>query len=100
MVLAFAWSIGAHYTGSCMGMPYGSGSIGLWSALVVMAILAFFGAFVASHPVELTVGLHLIQSTLVTLWGAIAIIAAAFILTTIYTAAKVPTSTIQILVFS
>lgn len=100
VVLAFAWSIGAHYTGACMGMPYASGSIRLWPALIIMAVLAFVGAVVASHAVELTVGLHMIQSTHVTLWGAVAIIAAAFILTTIYTAAKVPTSTIQILVFA
>lgn len=100
VVLGFAWSIGAHYTGACMGMPYGSGSIGLWPALVIMAVLAFIGALVASHSVELTVGLHLIHSVRVTLWGAVAIVVAAFILTTIYTAVKVPTSTIQILVFS
>ena len=30
LVVAFAWSMGAHYTGACMGMPYGSGSIKLW----------------------------------------------------------------------
>lgn len=100
VVLAFAWSIGAHYTGACMGMPYGSGSIALWPALVTMAILAFFGALLASHRVEVTVGLHLIQATQVTLWGAVTIIVAAFLLTTVYTAAKIPTSTIQILVFS
>lgn len=99
-VLAFAWSIGAHYTGACMGMPYGSKSIGLWPALVVMAVLAFFGALLASHRVELTVGMQLIQSSRVTVWGAVIIIIAAFILTTIYTAVKVPTSTIQLLVFS
>lgn len=100
VVLAFAWSIGAHYTGACMGMPYGSGSVGLWPALVTMAVLAFFGALVASHGVELTVGRDLIQAARVSLWGAVTIVAAAFILTTLYTAAKVPTSTIQILVFS
>ncbi len=99
-VLAFSWSIGAHYTGACMGMPYGSGSIGLWPALVTMAILAFFGAFLASHRVEMTVGMHLIDGAKVTLWGAVTIIVAAFILTTIYTAVKIPTSTIQILVFA
>jgi PiT family inorganic phosphate transporter len=100
VVLAYAWSIGAHYTGACMGMPYGSGSIGLWPALIVMAVLAFFGALIASHRVEVTVGMHLIDASRVTLWGAVSIIAAAFIMTTIYTAVKVPTSTIQILVFS
>lgn len=100
VVFAFAWSIGAHYTGACMGMPYGSGSISLWPALITMGILAFFGALLASHRVELTVGMHLVQATRVTLWGAVCIITAAFVLTTIYTAVKIPTSTIQILVFS
>lgn len=69
VVLAFACSIGAHYTGACMGMPDGSGSIGLWAELTMMAILAFFGAPVASHSVEMTVGLHLIRSVRVTPWG-------------------------------
>ncbi len=99
-VLAFSWSIGAHYTGACMGMPYGSGSIRLWPALITMSVLAFFGALLASHRVEMTVGVHLIQATRVTIWGAIAIIVAAFVLTTLYTAFKIPTSTIQILVFA
>jgi len=100
VVLAFAWSIGAHYTGACMGMPYGSGSIRLWPALATMAVLALAGAALASHRVELTVGLHIIDARQVTLVGATVILIVAFALTTIYTAARIPTSTIQILVFS
>lgn len=99
IVLAFAWSIGAHYTGACMGMPYGSGSIRLVPALILMAVLAFLGASFLSHKVEMTVGLQIIDSNQVTLISALIIIIAAFALTTIYTALKVPTSTIQILVF-
>jgi PiT family inorganic phosphate transporter len=100
LVLAFAWSIGAHYTGACMGMAYGSGSIGLRPALIVMGVLALAGAALASHRVEVTVGLHLIASRQVTPVTALLIIAVAFALTTLYTAVRVPTSTIQILVFS
>lgn len=98
-VLTFAWTIGAHYTGACMGMPFGSGSIRLVPALVTMAILAFLGAVFASHGVESTVGLSIIDGSKVTIAAALVIIIAAFLLTTIYTARKIPTSTIQILVF-
>ena len=100
VVLGFAWSIGAHYTGACMGMPYGSGSIRLWPALGTMAVLALAGAAIASHRVEVTVGLHIVDARQVTLVGAIVVLVVAFGLTTLYTAARVPTSTIQILVFS
>ncbi len=99
IVLAFAWSIGAHYTGACMGMPYGSRSIKLWPALGLMAVLALAGAALASHRVESTVGLQIISAQHVTVVAALVIVVAAFLLTTIYTARKIPTSTIQILVF-
>ncbi|NMP21750.1 inorganic phosphate transporter [Sulfobacillus harzensis] len=99
IVLAFAWSIGAHYTGACMGMAYGSRSIKLWPALGLMAVLALAGAAVASHRVESTVGLHIVDARHVTVVAALVIVVAAFLLTTIYTARKIPTSTIQILVF-
>lgn len=96
---AFAWSIGAHYTGACMGMPFGSGSIRLGPALALMAILALLGAVFASHRVESTVGLHIIDAHHVTLVAALVVLVGAFFLTTAYTAWKIPTSTIQILVF-
>lgn len=99
VVLAFAWSMGAHYTGACMGMPYASGSIRMWPALVLMAVLTFFGATLASHRVELTVGHGIIDMRHVSLAAALVIVAAAFLLTTVYTYLRIPTSTIQILVF-
>lgn len=99
IVLAFAWSIGAHYTGACMGMPYGSGSIRLVPALVLMAVLTLLGAVFASHRVESTVGLNIVDASKVTVVAALVIVVAAFLLTTVYTARKIPTSTIQILVF-
>lgn len=99
LVLAFSWSIGAHYTGACMGMPYGSGSIRLVPALGWMAVLALGGAFIASHRVEMTVGLNLVDAQRVTVADAVVVIVSAFALTTLYTAWRIPTSTIQILVF-
>lgn len=98
-VLGFAWSIGAHYTGACMGMPYGSGSIRMIPALVLMAVLSFFGAWLASHAVETTVGLHIVDAHRVTVTAAIVVIVTAFALTSLFNLVKVPTSTIQILVF-
>ncbi|MCY0877379.1 MAG: inorganic phosphate transporter [Firmicutes bacterium] len=100
VAVAFAWSIGAHYTGACMGMPYGSGSIKLWPALGLMAVFAWAGASLLSHRVESTVGLHIVDAHRVTVVAALVVIVAAFLLTTIYTARRIPTSTIQILVFS
>ena len=44
LALAFAWSMGAHYTGACMGMAYASGSIGARAALGTMAPLTLLGA--------------------------------------------------------
>ena len=99
LVLAFAWSMGAHYTGACMGMPFASGSIRMWPALVLMAVLTFFGATFASHRVEITVGHGIVDARHVTLAAALVIVAAAFLLTTVYTYLRIPTSTIQILVF-
>jgi PiT family inorganic phosphate transporter len=99
-VLAFAWSMGAHYTGACMGMPYASGAIRLWPALIVMAVLVVVGATLASHGVEVTVGQNIVDAPLVTLPGAVVIEASAFALTTLYNYLRIPTSTIQILVFT
>jgi PiT family inorganic phosphate transporter len=99
VVLAFAWSMGAHYTGACMGMPHASGSIGLSQALWLMAPLTLIGAAFASHRVEVTVGHSIIDAAQVTVPAAIVIVGCAFLLTTAYTYLRIPTSTIQILVF-
>ena len=100
LVVAFAWSMGAHYTGACMGMPFASGSIRLWPALILMAVLTLVGATFASHHVETTVGEDLVRAQDVTVAAAIVIIFTAFLLTTAYTYLRIPTSTIQILVFA
>jgi inorganic phosphate transporter, PiT family len=97
--LAFAWSMGAHYTGAVMGMPYASKSIRMWPALVTLSVLTILGATFASHGVQQTVGLRIIDAHLVTAPMLIIIELGAFFLTTVYTYAKVPPSTIQILVF-
>lgn len=100
VAVAFAYSIGAHYTGACMGMPYAAGAIRASRALLVMAPLTLLGAALASEGVETTVGHGLLDVPVVPLIVALAILACAFALTTAYNFAAIPTSTIQILVFS
>jgi inorganic phosphate transporter, PiT family len=99
VALAFAWSMGAHYTGACMGMPYATRSIGLRAALWTMAPLTLIGATFLSHKVLVNVGHNILVADRTDSAPAIAIIAAAFLLTTIFTQRRIPTSTIQILVF-
>lgn len=97
--LAFAWSMGAHYTGACMGMPYATRSIGLAGALWTMAPLTLIGATFLSHKVLENVGHNILVSGRMGIAPAIAVIVAAFLLTTLFTQRRIPTSTIQILVF-
>lgn len=97
---AFAFSIGAHYTGACMGMPYAAGAIRPWNALLLMAPLAFLGAAFASGNVETTVGHGILGGGTVALVVALAIVTSALVLTSAYNFLTIPTSTIQILVFA
>jgi PiT family inorganic phosphate transporter len=99
VALAFAWNLGAHYTGAVMGMPYATRSIALWPALALIAAMTILGATFASGRVETTVGQHIISDRLVTKSDALAIVLAAGGLTMLYNYARIPTSTIQILVF-
>lgn len=99
VAFAFAWSMGAHYTGACMGMPYALRAARAWQALVIMAPLALIGAALASHGVEHTVADRLTQPSL-GVNGLLVVVGVAFALTTLYTQLRVPTSTIQILVFT
>jgi PiT family inorganic phosphate transporter len=99
VVVAFAWNLGAHYTGAVMGMPYAAGAIALRPALVLIGVFTILGATFASGGVEETVGRHIIADRLVTIPDAIVIVLAAGALTMLYTYWKVPTSTIQIFVF-
>jgi PiT family inorganic phosphate transporter len=100
VAFAFAISIGAHYTGACMGMPYAAGAIRPGPALLLMAILALAGATLASERVESTVGHGILQTPTVALGVALAIVTVALVLTSAYNFLTIPTSTIQILVFS
>jgi len=100
LALLFAWSMGAHYTGACMGMATASGAIDVRRALLLMAPLTFLGALVASGAVETTVGTGLLTGASVSVVEATAIVGCAFGLTSAYNLVKLPTSTIQILVFS
>lgn len=99
VALAFAWSMGAHYTGACMGMPYATHSIGLRRALALMALLTLIGAAFLSHRVLANIGHNILARGSIGDIPAIIIIAAAFVLTTLFTQRRIPTSTIQILVF-
>ncbi|MGH7697529.1 MAG: inorganic phosphate transporter [Candidatus Dormibacteria bacterium] len=97
LALAFAVSIGAHYTGACMGMPLALGVVGERRALLLMAPLALLGAGLASQAVERRVGAGLLQHRL-SLPAAALVLALAFSLTTLYNRWRIPTSTIQLLV--
>jgi inorganic phosphate transporter, PiT family len=99
LALGFAWSIGAHYTGAVMGMPHALRAIGAWQALRLMAPLSFLGATFASHAVEKRVGSGLTGSPL-SVTQQVVVIGVAFAVTTFFNRFKMPTSTIQILVFS
>jgi inorganic phosphate transporter, PiT family len=99
LALGFAWSIGAHYTGAVMGMPHALRAIGAWQALLLMAPLAFLGATFASHAVEKRVGSGLTTGRL-SVTEQVVVIGVAFAVTTFFNRFKMPTSTIQILVFS
>lgn len=96
----FAFSMGAHYTGACMGMPMASGAIRVGRALLLMAPLVLLGAVLASTGVETTVGHGLLETGTVSLALAFGIVLSAFALTTVYNFVTIPTSTIQIFVFS
>lgn len=99
LALGFAWSMGAHYTGATMGMPHALGAIGAWQALLLMAPLTFLGAAFASHGVERRVGSGLTDVRLAVAAQVVAI-GVAFALTTLFNRLRIPTSTIQILVFA
>ncbi len=99
VAVGFAWNLGVHYTGAVMGMPYAARSIALWPALTLIAILTILGATFASGGVEATVGQHIISAHSVTIPDAIVIVLSAGLLTLLYNYQKIPTSTIQILVF-
>ena len=86
--LAFAWSIGAHYTGACMGMAYASGAIRRDRALLSMAVLTAIGAAVASGKVVGNIGLNLIGTSDLSVVAAAAVILVAFALTTASTTSK------------
>ncbi|MGH9064993.1 MAG: inorganic phosphate transporter, partial [Acidimicrobiales bacterium] len=53
--VAFAFSMGAHYSGATMGMPVALRAIGTRPALAILAALSLAGAAFASHAVEHTV---------------------------------------------
>ncbi|HET7046197.1 MAG TPA: anion permease [Gaiellaceae bacterium] len=99
LAVAFAWSMGAHYTGACMGMPHALGAISARRALLVMAPLTLLGATFASHDVERRVG-HGLTDGALGVSAQAAVLGVAFALTALFNRLRIPTSTIQILVFT
>ncbi|HEX8729633.1 MAG TPA: inorganic phosphate transporter, partial [Ktedonobacterales bacterium] len=99
VVVAFAWNLGVHYTGAVMGMPFAARSIAEWPALLLIGAFTILGATFASGRVEATVGRSIIDDRFVHIPDAIVIVLAAGALTMLYNYWKIPTSTIQILVF-
>jgi PiT family inorganic phosphate transporter len=99
LAFCFAWTIGSHYTGACMGMPYALGAVRARVALALMAPLALAGAALASAKVARTVGRNLVAAPPGRL-GWIVVLAVAFGVTALYNRLRIPTSTIQILVGS
>jgi PiT family inorganic phosphate transporter len=91
--------MGAHYTGAVMGMPFAVGALSRRAALLLIAVFCIVGATFASEAVQRTVGLRIVDAHRVTASMALIVVAGAFVLTTVYTYFKIPTSTIQILVF-
>jgi PiT family inorganic phosphate transporter len=91
--------MGAHYTGAVMGMPFSIGAVSERWALALIAVFCLLGAAFASEPVQTTVGLRIVRATEISTLMALIMVLGAFILTTVYTYFKIPTSTIQILVF-
>ena len=71
LALGFAFSMGAHYTGACMGMPHALRAISARRALLVMAPLTLLGATFASHKVEHTVGHGLLAAPGVSVTGLV-----------------------------
>ncbi len=72
LAIAFAFSMGAHYT----------------------------GATFASHGVEHTVGHNLLTGDGLSVPGLVVVIGVTFALTSVFNVARIPTSTIGILVFT
>ena len=100
LAVAFAWSMGAHYTGACMGMPHALHAVPARRALLIMAPFTLVGATFASHRVEHTVAHGLLSGTGLSVPGLVIVIGVAFGLTSLFNRLRIPTSTIQILVFS
>jgi PiT family inorganic phosphate transporter len=97
LAFSFAWSIGSHYTGACMGMPYALGAVSARTALAAMAPLALLGAAFARADLATTVGRRHVDPPPTRL-GEVVIVGVAFTVTALYNRVRVPTSTIQLLV--
>ena len=92
LALGFAFSMGAHYTGACMGMPHALRAISARRALLVMAPLTLLGATFASHKVEPTVGHGLVAAPGLPVTGLVIVIGVAFGLTSLFNVVRLANS--------
>ena len=83
LAIGFAFSMGAHYTGACMGMPHPLQAISARRALLVMAPLTLLGATFASHTVERTVGSGLLRGAGLSVAGLVIVLGVVFGLTSL-----------------
>lgn len=74
VTFAFAWSMGAHYTAACMGMPYAAKTIRLRPALVLMAIFPLIGATFLSQAVLTTVGHGIVRAPTISVGAALCVV--------------------------
>ncbi|MGI0084885.1 MAG: inorganic phosphate transporter [Nitrososphaerales archaeon] len=89
-----AWSMGHHYSGAVVGTAYGSRAIGMKQGLMLSGLLVVIGALLST-----------VVSTYVSLAAvgpiySIIVLTSFVVMSNLTTHLKIPTSTIQLYVFS
>ncbi len=100
LAFGFAFALGAHYAGACMGMADAAGAASRRRLLLIMAPLTFLGAALAGERVERTVGHDLLLHGHLPIPLAASIIGVAFLLTSLFTVLRIPISVSQIVIFA
>ncbi len=102
LVLAFGFAValGAHYAGACMGMADAARATSRRRLLLLLAPLTFLGAALAGERVERTIGHDLLLHGHLPIPLAASIIGVAFLLTSLFTALRIPVSVSQIVIFA
>ncbi|MHB1435435.1 MAG: inorganic phosphate transporter [Thermoplasmata archaeon] len=100
LAFGFAFALGAHYAGACMGMADAAQATSRRRLLLIMAPLTFLGAALAGERVETTVGHDLLLHGHLPIPLAASIIGVAFLLTALFTVLRIPVSVTQIVIFA